>query len=204
MLYRISVLSILIISFLTKSILSQTSYYVTSNGDDENSGLSETEAFETLQRTADMVSAGDSVLVFPGNYTGFDIRRSGTSNLPIVFKAMNESASGGVIIDKPNPVTNDGINIEDADWIIIDGFKVTNQPRAGIRIVLSDFVIIRNNYCTENYKWGIFTGFTDDITIENNTCSYSEDEHGIYLSNSSDRPIIINNHSFNNNACAFI
>jgi parallel beta-helix repeat protein len=67
--------------------------------------------------------------------------------------------------------------------------------------VLSDFVVIKNNYCHNNYRWGIFTGFTDDITIDNNTCSYSEDEHGIYVSNSSDRPIIRNNHSFNNNGC---
>jgi len=76
-----------------------------------------------------------------------------------------------------------------------------NQPRAGIRAAVSDFITIKNNYCHNNYRWGIFTGFTDDLTLDNNTCSYSEDEHGIYVSNSSDRPIIRNNHSFNNNGC---
>ena len=109
--------------------------------------------------------------------------------------------NSNVIINSHNPVTNDGINIENANWIIIDGFNVINQPRAGIRIAVSDFVTIKNNTCTNNAKWGIFTGFTDDITIENNSCSYSQQEHGIYVSNSSDRPVIINNHSFNNNSC---
>ena len=79
--------------------------------------------------------------------------------------------------------------------------KIQDQPRAGIRAAVSDFITIKNNYCHNNYRWGIFTGFTNDLTIENNTCSYSEDEHGIYVSNSSDRPIIRNNHSFNNNGC---
>ncbi|MBK7631891.1 MAG: right-handed parallel beta-helix repeat-containing protein [Ignavibacteriales bacterium] len=128
---------------------------------------------------------------------GFDIRTSGTQAQPIVFKTL----SNDVTINIHNPITNDGINIEGANWIEIKGFNVINQPRAGIRVVLSDFVKIINNICTNNYKWGIFTGFTNDILIKNNSCSYSQDEHGIYISNSSDRPTIINNHSFNNNGC---
>jgi parallel beta-helix repeat protein len=178
-------------------IFSQTTFYVSESGNDSNNGLTSQTAFETLQYAADMVSTGDSVLVLAGNYVGFDIRTDGSQNSPIVFKAIENN----VVIDERNPVTTDGINIENADWIVIDGFDVTNQPRAGIRIVLSDFVVIRNNNCHNNYRWGIFTGFTDDIIIENNSCSFSEDEHGIYVSNSSDRPIIRNNHSFNNNGC---
>ena len=93
---------------------------------------------------------------------GFDVRTNGTSQQPIVFKAIGNN----VTINEHNPITNDGINIEGADWIEVDGFNVINQPRAGIRIVVSDFVKIKNNTCTNNYKWGIFTGFTNDILIE--------------------------------------
>ena len=182
---------------ITISIHSQSTYYVSNSGSNSNNGLSINSAFETLQHAADIVSAGDSVLVVTGNYTGFDMRTSGSSSQPIVFKAL----SNNVIIDTRNPVTTDGINIEGADYIEVHGFNVINQPRAGIRVVVSDFVKIKNNNCSENYKWGIFTGFTDDILIEGNSCSFSEDEHGIYVSNSSDRPTIINNHSFNNNGC---
>jgi parallel beta-helix repeat protein len=174
-----------------------TNYYVSESGSNSNNGLTPQTAFATLQYAADLVSAGDIVSVFEGNYVGFDIRANGTQNSPIVFKAIESN----VVIDERNSATPDGINIENASWITIDGFEVIDQPRAGIRIVLSDFVVIKNNNCHNNYRWGIFTGFTDDILIENNSCSFSEDEHGIYLSNSSDRAIIRNNHSFNNNGC---
>ncbi|MBK9097972.1 MAG: right-handed parallel beta-helix repeat-containing protein [bacterium] len=190
------ILTIALIASLSFTTYS-TNYYVSESGSNSNNGLTPQTAFATLQYAADMVSAGDFVLVLEGNYVGFDIRTDGTQNSPIVFKAIEYN----VVIDERNSVTPDGINIENADWIVIDGFEVMEQPRAGIRIVLSDFVVIRNNDCHNNYRWGIFTGFTDDIIIENNSCSFSEDEHGIYLSNSSDRAIIRNNHSFNNNGC---
>jgi parallel beta-helix repeat protein len=175
----------------------QTTYYVSENGSNSNNGLTPQTAFATLQYAADLVSVGDSVLVLQGNYVGFDFRTEGTQNLPIVFKAIESN----VLIDERNSTTPDGINIENTSWVVIDGFEVKDQPRAGIRAAVSDFITIKNNYCHNNYRWGIFTGFTDDITIKNNSCSYSEDEHGIYVSNSSDRPIIRNNHSFNNNGC---
>jgi parallel beta-helix repeat protein len=194
LLYRITTLFSFLFSI---SISAQTTYYISESGSNSNNGLTPQTAFETLQYAADMVSAGDSVLVLQGNYVGFDIRTEGTQNSPIVFKAMGSN----VVIDERNSVTPDGVNIENISWIIIDGFEVKDQPRAGIRVAVSDFITIKNNYCHNNFRWGIFTGFTDDLTLDNNTCSYSEDEHGIYVSNSSDRPIIRNNHSFNNNGC---
>jgi len=194
---RFQLFSILIIGLVCSQVFSQTNYYVSNSGSNSNNGLSINSAFETLQHAADIVSAGDSVFVVSGNYTGFDIRTSGSSSQPIVFKALSNS----VTIDTHNPFTNDGINIEGADYIEVHGFNVINQPRAGIRVVVSDFVKIKNNTCTNNTYWGIFTGFADDILIEGNTCSYSQQQHGIYYSNSGDRPTIINNHSFNNNGC---
>ncbi|MBK7629162.1 MAG: right-handed parallel beta-helix repeat-containing protein [Ignavibacteriales bacterium] len=188
---------IIFISFFSAFTLPQSTYYVSVNGNNNNNGLSVSTAFATIQHAANIVSAGDSILILSGSYMGFDIRTSGTQAQPIVFKTL----SNDVTINIHNPITNDGINIEGANWIEIKGFNVINQPRAGIRVVLSDFVKIINNICTNNYKWGIFTGFTNDILIKNNSCSYSQDEHGIYISNSSDRPTIINNHSFNNNGC---
>ncbi len=197
MLSRILHLTTSIIFLASVFTVAQSTYYVSENGSNTNNGLTPQTAFETLQYAADMVSAGDSVLVLEGNYVGFDIRTNGTQNSSIVFKAIESN----VVIDERNAVTPDGINIENTSWIVIDGFEVHDQPRAGIRVAVSDYITIKNNYCHNNYRWGIFTGFTDDLIIENNTCSYSTDEHGIYVSNSSDRPTIRNNHSFNNNGC---
>ena len=131
--------SLIILVHLTT--YSQTTWYVSVIGNDTSNGLTENTAFATLQHAADIVSPGDSVLVLPGNYTGFDLRNGGNQNEPIVFRAIGNN----VIIDNPNAVTNDGINIEEADWITVDGFAVENQPRAGIRIAFSDFVTIKNN-----------------------------------------------------------
>lgn len=175
--------------------LEATTYYVSNSGSNTNSGLSWADAFFTLQHAADLVVEGDTVWVEDGNYAGFDLRTPGTSSDPIVFIA----AGSDVTIDQNNPVTSDGINVENADWIVIDGFKVVEQPRNGIRLVLADHCIVRNCYCDNNFERGIFTGFTDNLIVENNICLNSIDEHGIYVSNSSDSVHIrYNTCAFNN------
>ena len=79
------------------------------------------------------------------------------------------SADPGVVVDTPGPVrTPDGINLEGASYIVIDGFTVIGMPRTGIRSVTNDHVTIRNNIGDKNGRWGIFTGFSDDLLIEDN------------------------------------
>jgi len=167
---------------------------VSNAGNNSNDGLSISSAFQTLQHAADIVSGGDKVLVADGAYTGFALWSGGTALAPIVFEAMGNN----VLINTPGPTT-DGINIENADYVTIDGFIVNNQPRNGIRLALADHCVVRNCRCDNNYERGIFTAFTDDILIEYNVCSNSIDEHGIYVSNSSDRPIVRYNECYGNN-----
>jgi len=181
---------------LTASPAWATDYYVAPGGSNAASGLAPGTAWATLQHAADTVVAGDTVHVADGNYVGFDIRTDGTAGNPITFVAQGSAAA----ITANNGVTSDGINIENAAYITIDGFIVNNRTRAGIRAVLSDHVTIRNCSCGNNGTWGIFTGFTDDIVIENNETYGSVIEHGIYVSNSGDRPVIRGNHSYDNNA----
>ena len=98
--------------------------------------------------------------VLAGNYQGFYLDTSGAPGNPITFLADGP----GVAITADNPTTPDGINIEGADHVVIDGFTVTNRTRAGIRAALSNFVTIRNCTAGDNGRWGIFTGFTDDLS----------------------------------------
>jgi len=176
---------------------SATNYYVSNSGSNSNTGLTLALAWNTLQNAANNVAAGDCVLVANGTYVGCYISTSGTSVNPIVFKATGNSAT----INLPNGTTNDGINVEGCDWIVIDGFRVINQPRTGIRVVLADNCVIKNNFCDNNSRWGILTGFAENIIIEYNECSNTQIEHGIYFSNSADNPIIRYNKSHHNNAC---
>ncbi len=168
-------------------------YYVSTLGDDDANG-SLLNPWLTLQHAADAVIPGDTVDILPGSYAGFDLDTSGTDTDPIAFRAQD-----GVTITSPNARTPDGINLEGASYILIEGFDVVGMPRAGIRAVgtsptkFSRFVTIRGNRTDQNARWGIFTGFSEDLLIENNETSRSAIEHGIYVSNSADRPTIRDN-----------
>ena len=115
---------VLILCLLCTSPILATRRYVAPTGNDANSGATLATAWRTLQRAANLVNAGDTVFVTDSTYAGFDLRRSGTSTNRIVFIANSKN----VIINRRNAVTTDGINIENANWIKIQGFRVINQP----------------------------------------------------------------------------
>jgi parallel beta-helix repeat protein len=195
---HVQILFLLLIFTFGSATTRAINYYVSNSGDDINSGLTISDAFMTLQHAADVVSAGDTVFVENGVYTGFDLRnKNGTAASPVVFTTLGDQ----VEINISGPIRDDGINIENADYIVIDGFIVNDMigNGNGIRLVLADHCIVRNCRCDNNAERGIFTGFTDDILIEYNVCTNAIDEHGIYVSNSSDNPIIRYNECYGNN-----
>ncbi|MCC6690356.1 MAG: right-handed parallel beta-helix repeat-containing protein [Bacteroidia bacterium] len=161
-------------------------YYISNSGKDSNNGLSTGLAFLTIQKATDMVVAGDSILVADGNYTGFNHmnKANGTSSDPIVYMATGKN----VWITTPK-YNNNGINIENNNYVEVIGFNIKKMLKEGIRAVTADHITIRNNYCDSCYR-GIFTGFTDYLTVENNVCRRSHGEHGIYVSNNSDNAVV--------------
>lgn len=174
-------------------------FFVSPGGSNANSG-SAAEPWATLQHAADVVGPGDRVYVRAGNYKGFYLDASGAAGSPIEF-----IAEPGVLINQPTSGAGnqDGINLEGASHIVVDGFAVAGMPRAGIRSVgladdMAEFVTIRNVQAYDNGRWGIFTGHVNDLLIEDNETSGSTLEHGIYVSNSGDRPVIRNNYSWGN------
>lgn len=173
--------------------LAAATWYVAPGGNDGAAG-SAVAPWETLQHAADTVSAGDTVMVAAGDYAGFDLRTSGTAGAWIRFLA-----SSGTRVVTRNPVTPDGINVESASYVAIEGFTVEGMPRNGIRAAVGSFVTIRGNRAFDNFERGIFTGFVDDLLIEGNETAGSIDEHGIYVSNSGDRPVIRGNLAWGNN-----
>lgn len=174
--------------------------YVSPTGADTNPGTAAA-PLKTLQSAADRVVAGDSVIAGAGTYAGFNLFTSGTAASRIAFQADPAAGVGGVVINRPNPWNNlDGINLEGASYVTVEGFTVTGQPRAGIRSVANQFATVRNNVADANTVWGIFTGFSSDLLVENNQASRSAQQHGIYVSNSADRPVVRGNRVFENNA----
>ena len=168
--------------------------YVATSGNDVSDG-SAAHPWLTLQHAADVVNPGDTVVVRAGNYVGFYLDRDGTATGRITFEA-----DPGVTITQRNATTPDGINLEGADYVTIEGFNVVGMPRTGIRSVINHDVILRDNNLDQNGYWGILTGFSDNLLIENNVASRSVQQHGIYVSNSGDNPIIRNNVLWGNHA----
>jgi parallel beta-helix repeat protein len=176
-------------------------YYVAMTGNDSNPG-SQTLPFRTIQKSADVAVAGDTVIVRAGTYAGAKFSRSGTSASPIRF--LGEP--GAVVNTKGSLNTNnDNLWIRNASYVHLEGFEIHSAGRAGIGVqgeptahVLG--IVIRNNFCHNNSRWGIFTGYAEGIRIENNETSFSAIEHGIYVSNSADDPVITGNNAHHNNA----
>ena len=171
-------------------------YWVAPGGSNANAGTSPATAWATIVHASGQVAPGDTVHVAPGSYQGFYVDTSGAPASPITFVAEG----AGVEIVADNPSTPDGINVEGADHVVIDGFRVSGRTRAGIRAALSNFVTVRNCIAADNGRWGIFTGFTDDLVIEDNETYGSVLEHGIYVSNSCDRPVVRRNLVHDNHA----
>jgi hypothetical protein len=171
-------------------------YWVKNGGSDGADGLSVGTAWATLVHAADAVGPGDTVHVLDGSYQGFYLTTSGTPGNPITFRAEGAAAQ----ITGDNPVTPDGINLEGASHVVIDGFVVNDRTRAGVRAVTASFVTVRNCKLGHNGRWGILTGFVDDFLAEGNEAHHSVAEHGIYVSNSCDRPTVRNNVVHDNHA----
>lgn len=167
-------------------------YAVAPDGDDGAAG-SAAAPWRTLARAAEQVGPGDTVTVRAGRYDGFTLYTSGAPDAPIRFLA-----DPGAVIERPQ--ARDGINLEGASHVEIRGFTVVGAERAGIRAVECRDVVLRRNRVDGNRKWGIFTGFCERIVIEANEARRTREQHGIYVSNSADHPVIRDNRCTDNAA----
>ena len=84
--------------------------YVSPQGSNWHSGRSPGSAVASIQRAADMVAPGETILILPGVYREeVRVRRSGTPDQPVVFKAVHP---GSVTISGAAP---DAL-VERLDW----------------------------------------------------------------------------------------
>ncbi len=176
-----------------------TDYTVAPGGDDGGPGSSE-EPFEHIQHAADLARAGDTIHVLPGTYTEsvrFVYPGTGTSPITCVAEGDVTVNAGGELWS----LFVDGYQDTEGRYVVLDGFKATGAVRGGFRASWAEHVTFRNCTGYENGRWGIFTDYSDDLLIENNTCYGNIDEHGIYVSNSGDRPVIRGNYCYNNGGC---
>ena len=177
-----------------------STYYVSPHGSDAGAGTS-AHPWLTLQHAADRVKPGDVVQVAAGQYAGFSLGwntpQGGTAKHRITFLANR----GATIVSK-NPNTPDGIDLEGASFVTIQGFTVRNSSqtitRAGIRSVQNQGVILSKNIVQGAGVWGVFSAFSNKIQVVGNSISGSVGQHGVYISNTTSNPLVSNNRIFNN------
>jgi len=171
-------------------------YHVSPAGNDANPGTP-SQPFRQIRRALVPLQAGDTVLVEDGSYLGFDaFDKIGTAGAPITLRATGTNAIVTRTTDRSD--NRDTIRLEDCEYFVVDGFRSFGGNRASLRVQGGHHVTIRNCVFGNNTTWGLFTGFSDDLLIENNECFGSTNEHGIYVSNSGDRPVLRGNRCFNN------
>jgi hypothetical protein len=140
-------LLIAIAVWLAPAVAGATNYYVTPGGSDSNPGTSVGAALQTIQRAANLAQAGDSVLVLPGNYQGFTVKSSGTSNANrLVFKSTTQ---WGAVIDRSiNTTWMDFIDVNSDNFVTLDGFRIDGSTRRAIAMFNTVALHVRNCYIT--------------------------------------------------------
>lgn len=153
-------------------------YYVdASTGNDSNNGTIETAALKTIDKAAEKVIPGDTVLVKNGTYNepyGINMRKSGTSSAWITFKAY---PGHKLFVTSSAWCT---FCIDNKSYIEINGFEITNtnpitndtKDGAGDGIFAkndSHHIRLLNNQIHGAGGGGIATVHTDYMYIEGNT-----------------------------------
>ena len=139
-----------------------SNYFVAPGGNDAGPGTSDS-PWQTLQKAADSVAAGDVVTVRAGSYSGFRLTTDGTADARISFVA-----EANVVVSQKAPGSESGIDLDGADHVTIDGFRVTNITLAGIRSANNAGVVVRNNTADVNSRFGILAINSAGVVIEKN------------------------------------
>ena len=177
-------------------------YYVSPGGNDANAGT-QTAPWLTLQKAGDVARAGDNVIVLPGTYQGFRPRNSGTAQAPMRFLAQP-----GVVVTSPGPSNSnsDNIWVRDVDYVVIDGFeshqRAARRHRRAGRARRQRHRRRRSATASATTTAAGASSPASRATCCSRTTRRRSPaiEHGIYVSNSGDRPIVRRNHVHHNNA----
>lgn len=178
-----------------------TNYYVSQpNGSNSNDGLTPETPFRTIQHAQEITQPGDTVFIMNGIYTNpvpnsdvVTINVSGNEENWITYK----NYEGHHPIIQMNENNWQGIRIEGADYIIIDGIKIIgNNDNISLEYAISEqnnlfnsstsgngigvvyeyanpenkphHIVIRNCEISKCGGGGIFVYNSDYVTIENN------------------------------------
>lgn len=142
-------------------------YFVATNGNDNNNGLTAARPFRTIARAALLaIAPGDNVTVAAGTYTEtVSLLRSGSVAAPITFRSLTRGAARIV-----GQVRILGSNLT------LSGFDIANRNGNGV-IVSGDRVRVLNNDIHNCSGHGISAFSFDYLTIEGNRLFRNGDQN---------------------------
>ena len=113
--------------------LALSAYYVATNGNDNNTGLSPTQAFATIQQGLDSAtSPGDTVYVEGGTYRQqLNLSSSGNAQHPITLRNYNAQK---VILDGSG-AGNPAINVQGVGNVAISGLEIQDTDSGGNPVI---------------------------------------------------------------------
>ena len=129
-------------------------YYVATNGNDTNTGTLAM-PFRTIQKAADIVGAGDTVIVRDGVYMDTDgddiviyVKRGGSASAPVIFRSENK---WGAVIDGTKAqggFTGYGVSfVNNVNYVTLEGFEIRNLNNEGINInEANSNIVVRENH----------------------------------------------------------
>jgi parallel beta-helix repeat protein len=186
----IAILAVLSVVWRTQASHAAT-FYVATYGDNANPGTAEL-PFQTLQRGAQALSAGDTLIVQGGTYLetlGWVIP-SGTSwSQPVTVQA----APGETVVLQATAPTDDVV-VDIADnrqYIILDGFILDANHVAGWAFGIGDASHIRVQNCemkNARYMGMAVSGHSHEFSnLDVHDNGSNDHQHGLYLTASQTR-----------------
>jgi len=182
------VCTLLVFLVLSHNLLlfaSGNAYYVSPSGDDTNAGT-ESQPWQTIQKAADALVAGDTVYIKAGTYPERVVpQNSGSAGNYITYAAY---AGDTVTIDGSIvtlPLGWGGLfDVSNKDYIIISGLRIINagpdNNSVGILADHSSYITIEKNYTYDTVSSGIAVWNSDNIIIDGNevvlACNDGEQE----------------------------
>ena len=107
------------------------SYYVSPDGDDQNSGTAPAEPFKTIQLAVDLAQPGDTINLAPGVYLQDVIsKRDGRPDAPIAIEGPSGAVLKGGGGDRIFEINHDNLTLE---GFTIDGLWASPQRMQGYR-----------------------------------------------------------------------
>ena len=118
------------------------------NGSDSNSGLTVSAAYQTIAKGITSASAGDTILILPGTYSGIiTINKSGTHDNPITLMSYSNNSDNYAVIDGGGVYGNVGkwgIHISSQSWIVLKNLKFQNCWNSNIHGYNSSYITVKN------------------------------------------------------------